>query len=245
VSIHLVGGGRDETYAQPVYGSFVEEATAHAQTRGVALPRIAVIAVVEDGSTGEEVISRFSGVLALCGPHEVVPYVVNEGETLASGLGGPLDGVLVAGGLTPAYAEALAPVAEQIRDLVVGGVPYLGFSAGAAIAARRAIVGGWRIGELPICAEDNAEDLDQLTVVEGLGLTEVSLDVHAAQWGNLARMIMAVKSHIVDLGVAIDEDTVLILDSRGNDVRGAGQVWTVLARDSAVLVLSRGAEQPV
>ena len=242
MSIHLVGGGHDEAFAECVYGGFVAEARAHAEARTATLPRIAVIAVVEDGPAGDEVIARFSRLLALCGPHEVVPYLLDEGETLAGGLGGPLDALLVAGGLTPAYAHALAPVAEQIRALVVAGVPYLGFSAGAAIAARRAIVGGWRIGKLPICSEDNAEDLDQLTVVDGLGLTEVSLDVHAAQWGNLARMIMAVRNQVVDLGVAIDEDTVLILNSRGNDVRGAGQVWTVLARDSSVLVMPRAAE---
>jgi cyanophycinase len=171
----------------------------------------------------------------------VVPVLVREGSELSE-LPPDIDGVLVGGGTTSAYASALAPVAGAFRDLVVAGIPYAGFSSGAALAARRAIVGGWRIRDLAICHEDNGEDLDQLTIVQGLALTEVSVDVHAAQWGNLGRLIMAVRTRAVTVGVGIDEDTVLILDSRGNEVRGAGQVWTVVPREQGVQVLNRAAD---
>jgi cyanophycinase len=241
MSIHLVGGGRNGEHAISVYGAFVAEATGVGLGCGRLAPRVAVVLVVQDTAAGEEQLDRFARVLSGVGACEVVPVVVKEGLELAS-LPTELDGLLVGGGLAPAYATALAPVAGEIRDLVLAGVPYAGFSAGAALASRRAIVGGWRIRDLAICHEDNAEDLDQLTVVPGLALTEVSVDVHAAQWGNLARLIMAVRTGAVSVGVGIDEDTVLILDSRGNEVRGAGQVWTVVRREQGVQVINRAAD---
>jgi cyanophycinase len=58
---------------------------------------------------------------------------------------------------------------------------YLGFSAAAAIAADQALLGGWRVGEVAVCSEENAEDLDQLSLQPGLGLVRSTIDVHAAQ----------------------------------------------------------------
>ena len=58
-----------------------------------------------------------------------------------------------------------APTAQ-----VAAGVPYLGFSAGAAIAAEAALVGGWRIGDVPVSPEEASEELDEITVApEGSG----------------------------------------------------------------------------
>jgi cyanophycinase len=74
---------------------------------------------------------------------------------------------------------------------------------------------------------DNGEDLEQLSVAEGLGLVPVTVDVHAAQRGTLSRLIMTVRSGLVPRGVAVDEDTVLIMRREGGAVAGAGQVWSV------------------
>ena len=60
--------------------------------------------------------------------------------------------------------------------------------------------------------EDNAEDLDQVTVVEGLGLVAPTVEVHTAQWGTLSRLVAAVAGGATSTGIAIDENTVVILD---------------------------------
>jgi hypothetical protein len=105
---------------------------------------------------------------------------------------------------------------REIRLLVGDGLPYLGFSAGSAIAAERAILGGWRIGDVAVCPEDASEDLDEVTVEQGIGLLDVSIDVHAAQWGTVSRLIAAAEAGLIDSGLAIDE----VRESIGADTLG-------------------------
>ena len=63
-----------------------------------------------------------------------------------------------------------------------------------------------------------------MTVVEGLGLVDGAVDVHAAQWGNVSRLVAAVESGLVPCGLALDECTTLLPDG---DVAGAGRLWRV------------------
>ncbi len=86
-------------------------------------------------------------------------------------------------------------------------MPYAGFSAGAAIAGSHAVIGGWRIDGVPVCPEDSNEDLDAVDVVEGIGLVPGAVDVHAAQWGNVSRLVAVVAAGLAPSGVAIDEGT--------------------------------------
>jgi cyanophycinase len=106
------------------------------------------------------------------------------------------------------------------------------------IAAERAILGGWRIGGVAVAPEETAEDLDEITVVPGIGLVDVSVDVHVAQWGTLSRLIAATEAGAVDGGVGIDESTVLIADAEGLRIAGAGSVWRVFAGSDGVTVSS-------
>jgi cyanophycinase len=131
----------------------------------------------------------------------------------------------VGGGPTPEYHASLAPSYAAIRELVAAGVPYAGFSAGSAIAATRAIVGGWLVDGVPICPEDSNEELDDLAVVDGIGLVDGAVDVHAAQWGNLSRLVAAVGAGLAPHGLALDECTTLAVDT--GEVTGAGRVWRV------------------
>ena len=103
------------------------------------------------------------------------------------------------------------------------------------IAAERAILGGWRIEDIPVCPEDASEDLDDVTVVEGLGLVDLAIDVHAAQRGTLSRLVAAVEAGLVPGGVAIDESTALIV---GETLRvvGSGNVWQVVESSDGVAV---------
>ncbi|NNC13150.1 type 1 glutamine amidotransferase-like domain-containing protein [Planctomonas sp. JC2975] len=237
MSIHLVGGGYRDGTERAVYGPFVSEAIAGAGDERD--PVIAVLTVREsaDPSHGETLAAALRTAGA---PREVdiVAIVVDEGETIPLDAVDGVDGILVGGGLTPAYLAGLAPLAGRIRDAVVAGVPYLGFSAGAMIAPDRAIIGGWRIDGVEICSEDGSEELDELTIEDGLGLIDVTVDVHATQWGNLSRAIAAVDSGAVGEVIAIDESTVLTVGAGPLRAGGAGTVWVVTKDDRGVLVRS-------
>ena len=139
-------------------------------------------------------------------------------------------GVFVGGGSTPGYQEALAGWRAP-ADL-----PFAGFSAGAAVAAARAIVGGWRLDGREVCAEEAGEDLDELAVRDGLGLVPFAVDVHATQWGTLTRLVHAVGAGLVDEGWAIDEGTVLVVDDGSVRAEGLGSAYRVAPRDGAVVV---------
>jgi cyanophycinase len=236
--VHLVGGGWSDD-SGGVYRAFLEEATARAVSGGRSVPRIAVI-VVHDGD-GLDTFARFDSVLGLAGPCEPVSVLAVEGAEVPQSAFAEVDAILVAGGLTPAYLESLRPRFGEIRRQVADGTPYLGFSAGAAIAAERALVGGWKIGDVEVCAEAAGEELEEVTIEEGIGLLDVTVDVHAAQWGTLTRLIAATEAGLVDGGLAVDEGTVLIAGDGPLRVAGRGSVWTVIAAESGVTVSSAAA----
>ena len=220
-AVFLVGGGWDPEAIEAVYSPFVRAAAALADR---ACPRIAVLLVVEHPDA--ELADRWTRVLAAAGDCTVDVTSIIEGEAMPE-VAGDVDGIVVGGGLTPAYLDAIAPIAESIRSRVAYGVPYLGFSAGAAIAAERAILGGWRIDGVQMGVEDAAEELDELEIRQGLALVDFAVDVHAAQWGTLGRLVSAVDARRLERGSAIDENTVLIVRGADRRVGGAGRVWSV------------------
>lgn len=243
MSVHLVGGGWTPEHDESVFGPFLAEATEHAVAAGRNFgPRIAII-VVRDGD-GDEHAAKVAEALGASGAGGVFEPIVTSlaltGSATAEAISG-VDGILIGGGLTPAYLNAVRPIAAEIRQLVTDGTPYLGFSAGAAIAAERAILGGWRIGGVEVCPEDSSEDLDEVTIEQGIGLIDVSIDVHAAQWGTLSRLIAVTEAGVIDGGLAIDESTTLIVGNNALRVTGAGSVWRVTQADAGVLVSTFGA----
>jgi cyanophycinase len=113
---------------------------------------------------------------------------------------------------------------------------FAGFSAGAAIAADAALVGGWRSGHVAVCPEDAGEDLDEVSVVPGIGLLPLTIDVHAAQWGTLTRLIEVVRRRSSHGGLAIDENTMLEVRRGRATVSGVGQVYLVTRSPTGVNV---------
>jgi cyanophycinase len=137
---------------------------------------------------------------------------------------GDAAGVFVAGGLTPAYQEALCPDPSFLAPDAV----YGGFSAGAAIAAEVAIVGGWRADGVAVCAEEAGEDLDELELRPGLALLPALVEVHCAQWGTLGRLVEVVATGDGRPGWGLDEHTTLeVRDGAAVAVHGAGAAWLV------------------
>ncbi|MEU6771091.1 hypothetical protein [Streptomyces sp. NPDC046759] len=136
MSTFLIGGGWDTA---EVYEPFV---------RAVGGGRRIGCLIVDEGD-GTTLFERYAEVLRKAGPDSTpVPLLVPLGSRFEpdDALDG-VDGLLVCGGLTPAYQEALAGCLERLPALLTRrGMPYAGFSAGAAVAARRAVVGGWLAG---------------------------------------------------------------------------------------------------
>jgi cyanophycinase len=221
---HLIGGGRD---AASLYQRFIADCPAER-------PRIATV-LIDEGDGANDVV-RFVDALRDAGDCEAFPILIQIGETFDPTILDAADGLFVCGGLTPAYADSIAPVAASVRDwLAVDGHVYGGFSAGAAIAACRAVVGGWLLDGVPICHEDTGEDLDELSVVDGLDLVPFAVDVHCGTWGTLTRLSAAVESGAVIAGVGIDENTMLSVDGESATVSGVGRVWVVTRGERSLM----------
>ncbi|MEO7446899.1 MAG: peptidase S51 [Humibacillus sp.] len=220
MEVHLIGGGWDDALAPTIYGQFV---SAAARRAAAGVPRILLVVMGTDADS-LAYHEKYVHTLGLVGGHELVVERVAEGAPFDPGALEGVDALFVGGGPTPEYHASLAAAYPRILSLVTAGMPYAGFSAGAAIAASHAIIGGWRLGGRAVCPEESNEDLDAVTVVPGIGLVDGAVDVHAAQWGNLSRLVAVVEAGLAPLGVAIDEDTLLGPDGA---VVGAGRVWHV------------------
>ena len=225
----LIGGGWSAAARSLVYGPFLDAAGSHP----------AVACVVIDEGDGSAQFDRWADALSSTAACTPLPVLVAAGDTFDVSSLGDADAVLVCGGHTPSYAAALRPAANALASwLGERARPYAGFSAGASIAARDALVGGWRMNGIPVCPEDASEDLDEVSVVPGLALVPFAVDVHAAQWGTLNRVIASVGSGRLTTGMAIDEDTVVVVEGGEARVAGIGRAHVVSPTDTGVHVRS-------
>ena len=228
----LIGGG----WADPsVYAPFLAAAGSN--------PSVACL-IVDEGD-GPEYFAKFEAHLASVAPARPFPVLVPLGGQFDPSALADADALLVCAGLTPAYASALGPAASFVREWLSAGRPYAGFSAGAAVASSRALVGGYLWEGRVVCPPDAAEDLDPVTVVDGLGLVPFAVDVHASQWGTLGRLCTAVAAGLVPAGVALDEDTAVVLDGDSASVIGRGAAHVVRPGSPGVSVESVPAGSPL
>ncbi|WP_240203746.1 hypothetical protein [Streptomyces actuosus] len=190
--------------------------------------------VIVDEGDGAEEFARYDAVprkVADCRP---VPPPVPLGERFEPGAAADVDGLLVCGGLTPAYVGAFAGCREQTHRLLgERGVPCPGFSTGAVVAAADAVArgGGWTGSR---CARGTPpRSRGEVEVRPGLGLVPFEVDVRPAQWGTLGRLVAAVASGRVPRGLALDEDTVVEVPVDGAPVRVAGLGRAHLVRSAA------------
>jgi cyanophycinase len=229
-SLFLLGGGGRPDSLVDTYGRFLEAATTPEGCR------IAMV-IAEVGGSFDEDFQAYADLFLAAGAAStmlngvrVSPTAPLRKEHLA--LLQPT-GVFVCGGVTPTYRESLCVDRAWLiylseRDIVFGGV-----SAGAAIASEQAIVGGWRAERdrqaRQILFQGASEGRDLLDVRPGLGLVPFAVDVHASQWGTLTRLIHAVELGLVRQGLAIDEDTMLHVQTGQSTVYGNGHVYAVTA----------------
>ena len=232
-STFLIGGGWDPAVNVIHYGAFLAAARPE--------PVVACVVADEGEGHGDREAARFSAVLNAAGRCTPRAVLVPVGDVLDLRQLDGADAVLVCAGLTPAYATALSPVAAGLRAWLENR-PYAGFSAGAAVAATRAVVGGWLHDGRPVCPDDAAEDLDDVTVVDGLGLVPYAVDVHCAQWGTLPRLLVASRRggrQDAVVGVGLDEGTMLTVTGTRTTVSGVGHAWVVRG-DGSVRPVSAG-----
>jgi len=205
------------------------------------VPRIALLSVAGADGSSPSSTAELAEVLGSGGAADVLVTEVAAGSVFSTTVLSDVDALVIGGGRTPDYLAAIAPLVDQVRLLVSDGLPYLGYSAGAMVAADRAIVGGWRIGGVEVCPEAASEGLDEVELREGLGLVDLTIDVHAVQAGTLARLVAAAEAEFVTAGLAVDEDTALVVGEGALEVRGTGSVWRVVGGDESVSVATMGA----
>jgi cyanophycinase len=215
-TVFLIGGGRGDDAVRASHAPFVE---------AVADQPIVTLVLDEGEDTDPD---RWTSALTLAGATDVRPAVVSKQRPPTRDDFDGAGGVFVAGGWTPGYHEALVAAGT---GWLPPDIAFAGFSAGAAIAGRWAIVGGWRLGDLQVCAEEAGEDLEQLTVHPGLGLVPFAIDVHATQWGTLTRLTHAVRAGLAPEGWAVDEGTTLVSDGERVRIEGLGAAYRVRAGD--------------
>lgn len=244
IPVYLIGGGWSAEYFPQTYGRFLRAATQNNKSR------ILIVVAEEEGADSHAQFLRFSNAFESVGLGAADAF-----ETIVSAKN-PLTldrlaaikptGIFVCGGLTPAYYDSLCINKTWLEYLFESRVPYCGFSAGAAIAAKNAIVGGWRreIGHriVEIADENAGEDRVLLDVRPGLGLTTFAIDVHATQWGTLTRLAHAVDAGFTNEGWAIDENTMLEANGKTISIRGAGNAYRIGREEKTVFEIFQDLE---
>ena len=228
MTVFLVGGGAD-TVVPGLLAPFLAEVGAAAPGR----PRVALLLCGPARWTRRELPAHRH---ALDGADvELLPVRVRPGQPVPAAALDGVDGIVVGGGVTPDYLACLAPVAGAVASAVAGGTPYLGLSAGAMVAPRTALLGGFRSAGRDVCPEEWSEGLTPVTVAPGLGVVGFPVDVHTGTTGTLGRTVALVETGTAAVAAGIDEDTCLALPVGADDpadgvVTGSGRVWTVRRR---------------
>ncbi|WP_106816681.1 Type 1 glutamine amidotransferase-like domain-containing protein [Microbacterium timonense] len=240
MSVHLVGGGATTAADAPLHAPFVAEAKSRANLAGRARPRIAVISLHPEAEEKATALGELLSEAATDAGIDVHLTAGRAGEPIRFDAIAEVDGIAVGGGVVEDVRAGLEPLFGELRRLVADGVPYLGVSAGAMIAAEGSLGGGSRIGGVVVSPEDPDEPGDELQIQAGIGLVDVTIEVHVAQRGMLSRLVAAIEAGLITGGLGIDERTVLIVGDGELRVEGEGSVWRALPTDGGVLVSTIG-----
>lgn len=245
MSIFLVGSGPDDAAFPDVFDRFAAEV---AERAGGGPARVAVAVHSPDGRPLDR-LPDYARPLDARLDCAIIPVLLADGQPADPATFGDVHGIVVGGGLTPSYLRGLSGAAPAIARAVAGGIPYMGFSAGAMVAPGRALIGGYRVDGTEVCGEECSEGLDELVVRPGLDLVPFAVDVHAAQAGTLSRAVGAVSAGLVNRAVAIDEGTAAVLPAPNAGhytVIGAGRCWDIRAQPGQGVVPAGGtAARPV
>ena len=237
--LFLVGSGPSE-HLDEVHDQFVEAA----RRRGGPI----AVAALGTEEEVEQFLPDYVQPILTRWPDAVIEpvFLDDDGDTVWPDDLRALAGLVVCGGWTPGYLDALTPQRDTISRLVRGGMPYLGFSAGAMIVSRHAIVGGWKYQGRMIAPEIVGEGLEELTIRDGLALIGPCVETHADAWSNLGVALAALEACPARTAVTIDEGTCLAVDpaSGRTNVIGAGRVYWLQKEGAHVMVSHEQAPPP-
>ncbi len=220
MSLFLVGGPPSDKLTE-VYEKFAAEAVVRAGQVGQPL-RVAVAVLSDDPAD----VGAYTQYLPDGFEAEIVPVLL-EGETVWPEPMTDISGIIVGGGPTGQYLEALLPKRAELLAAVTRDVPYLGFSAGAMVTSKYALVGGWKADGRQVCPEAAADGLESVTVEPGLALIGITVETHCDTDCALGRAEHVARTGRGTSVVAIDEDTALVIDAitGRTNVSGAGRVF--------------------
>lgn len=232
-SVFLLGGGWNDAQFPLTYGRFAAAALQQGPCR--------IACVLVDHPDRDTIFGWSQTAFSAVGIDDLYPMFVSADRPLRRADVEGATGIFVGGGLTPAYHDAIVPTAaDWLPDVVAGGVPYAGYSAGAMIAPSQGIIGGWMLPReghnLVICSKDVSEDEDHLDIRRGLGLVPFAVDVHASQYGTPTRLLHAIKAGLVSEGWAIDEETMIEVGPNGIVVTGLGVAYEMRKSGDALTV---------
>jgi cyanophycinase len=112
------------------------------------------------------------------------------------------------------------PLYQVIHESHERGCVFVGTSAGASVVSDTMIITG---------DDEESPKKCTLKMAPGLGLIKnVVIDQHFAQRGRIGRLLVAIAENPESLGIGIDEDTAIMVNSKGEfQVIGSGAVYVI------------------
>jgi cyanophycinase len=214
----IIGGHEDRTGEMAILREVAMRA------RGGPLVVVTVASTVAD-----ELFAEYRAAFQKLGVETVQLPIERRSDALDPGKCTMLEGaggVFFTGGDQLRLTSELGgtPAAALIYRVCERGGVIAGTSAGASVLGQTMPVSG---------AQDNSPRVrDQLRLVPGLGFVRnVIFDQHFAQRGRIGRIVGAVAQNPGMLGIGIDEDTAIVLESHDRlRVLGSGAVTIVDGR---------------
>ena len=227
--IFLHGGGDSPNDRMETLGQFVKAATVN------SVCNLALIVAEDSEAEALDSFVDYKNIFSSLtpAPVHIQPILVSATHPLSRAQleESQPTGVFVCGGSTPLYHQSLCLDPSWLAYLREQKIPYGGTSAGASVAANKAILGGWQATRddetREMLFQGASEGLDAITVRDGLGLVPFAVEAHASQLGTLTRLIHVVESGLAPEGWAIDENTLLQVDAGKIVVYGRGHAYRV------------------
>lgn len=211
MAIFLVGSGSSNEIL-PVYDTFV------AQAKDFGLH----VGVIITGEPDENLAKTYIDPIRARWPEAEYEISWLKGETDWPDFEN-LSGLIVADGKPSEYLEKLRQHREVISRQVRAGMPYLGFSAGAMITAKTAILGGSTSNGRRVCSPSAGEGLDEVATADGLALIGTSVDTHADTYLTLGRGIEVLRGGSMGSVLLIDEATALVVNATNGRTQTVGR----------------------
>lgn len=198
---------------------------ASARTRGNRF----VVALCSDGANATDYLDDYFAPLVRRFPEaEIEPVWLlrePEPEPVPSVEQEPA-GLIIGDGPVPTVLAALQERTAQWARHIRRGTQYLGFGAGAAVAAKQAIAGGWRFQGNQVAPEATAAGFEEVTLLPGLGLIGLGVEPYADSRFTTTRAIAALHADRLTSAMALDEKVCLAVDAITGQTKvlGGGRV---------------------